>query len=280
MHTFPYRKMSKSAVTVVTAYYPIPSKFEPQTYLTWIQQFWPSAAACVVFFTVPNMVRGLERLLEKKINGGTAKVVGLPLEEFDAYRRINPLLWKMAEEKDPEEGVLHSAELYAVWFEKKEFVRRAIELNPFGSERFVWCDAGILRNPRWAPAVCEMFPLDAHIPRGRMLVLEIDPFKDADYVRGADGIYGVGFEKRSTVGGGILASDVEGWRRWGAAYDRMFMKYVLAGRFFGKDQNIMASMILEDPGLAVRIRGPPFLPGVDAWFYLLLFLSGVAVRQG
>ena len=179
-----------------------------------------------------------------------------------------------ARELDPEKGGGHSPELFALWYEKKEFVLRAIELNPFNASRFVWCDAGICRYPAWIPRLAERFALESQVPAGKMLVLTIDPFKGEDSVPAADGIKG-DFGIRASVGGGILASDAEGWKTWSAAYDAMLMRYYLAGRFIGKDQNIMGSMLLERPDLAVSVPRNPRLSPAQSWFSLLFYLAGV-----
>jgi hypothetical protein len=190
-----------------------------------------------------------------------------------AFNRLSPHIWVDTHRHDTEQG--HTPELYALWYEKKEFVRRAIELNPFQSREFVWCDAGIGRYREWIPLL-QRFPTKDLIPRGKMLVLNIDPLLNTDFIEGADGIRG-DFGTRATFGGGILASDIEGWNRWSKAYDAMFMRYYLAGRFVGKDQNIMASMILHDSELAIYIKRPASMGPIEGWFYLLFFLSGIQI---
>ena len=104
-----------------------------------------------------------------------------------------------------------------------------------------------------------------------MLLLEIDPLKEEDCRRDVWGIPGT-FDNVATFGGGILASDAEGWIRWSMAYDAMLIRYYLADRFIGKDQNIMASMILEEPSLATIVKRPAHLGPIAGWFYLLAFL--------
>lgn len=250
------------SVTVVTAYYPIQSKFSVQEYMKWITEFWPRMQCKIIFYTDPGLVPVFEGILPR------AKVVGLPFSSLSAFNRLSPLIWIDAQRLDREN---HTPELYAMWYEKKEFVQRAIAWNPFGSSAFVWCDAGIGRYPEWAPLI-QGFPAGELVPRGRMLALQIDPFLPQDL---GDGIPGWELEKRSCLGGGILASDVEGWNRWNKAYDAMFMRYYLAGRFVGKDQNIMASMVLEDPSLALLVQRPQSLGPIQGWFYLLFFLAGI-----
>jgi len=259
-------------VTVVTAYYPIPSKQDVKTYVDWIRQFWMTNTCNLVFFTDPKIVHLFEGLLSPR--KGSMRVIGLEFNSLSAFTDVSPNVWMETQALDTEKG--HTPELYALWYEKKEFVRRAIELNPFHSCKFVWCDAGIGRYPEWNEALAE-FPKRELIPRGRMLVLEIDPFLPEDYVTDKNGIMGLTGGTRATVGGGILASDIDGWREWSQAYDAMFMRYHLAGRFVGKDQNIMASMILERPELAITFRRFAELGPIQGWFSLLFVLAGVRI---
>ncbi len=250
-----------TAATVVSAYYPIPSKHDPQIYLKWIEKFWPRIACNLVWFTVPPLVRTFERLFKAKSN---VKVIGVPIEQFDAYTILNPLIWIKAAEKASRES---TPELCAIRYEKKAFVRRAIELNPFGSETFVWCDAAVNRNPAWVSAFVNLFPIDEHIPRGRMLVLQ---------TRGLN----ASTADEPAVSSSVFASDRTGWQAWSRAFDRICMKQILAEEFRGTDQEIAASIILEHPELAVRLSPPPYLGGDEREGYLLFFLGGVAVRQG
>jgi len=265
-----FHGLSERRPTVVSAYYPIRSKYTIQEYIKWILQFWPRIPCNLVFYTDPSLVGVFEQAFQ---NRAATRVIGLPFYDLEAFQKLSPLIWNLALSLDSEVG--HTPELYALWYEKKEFVLRAIELNPFQSKEFVWCDAGIGRQPLWIPLLAP-FPLGKMIPKGKMLLLQIDPFKEEDFSRDENGIAG-NFGTRSTFGGGILASDIEGWNQWNRAYDEMFLRYYLAGRFVGKDQNIMASMILERPELMVFVKRPESLGPIDGWFYLLLFLSGLII---
>jgi len=257
--------------TVVSAYYPVPSKCSVEQYVDWIGKFWPKMQCNLVFYTDPELVKTFERLFKGR--GGQTRVIGVPFPSLAAFEKLSPLVWKAAARLDTESG--HTPELYALWYEKKEFVMRAIRENPFQSTEFIWCDAGIGREPKWIPVI-QGFPAPERIPRGEMLVLEIDPFLEEDCVADSHGIYG-SFGTRATIGGGILASDIGGWIRWSKAYDAMLVRYCLADRFIGKDQNIMGSMILEDPSIALLVKRPPALGPIRGWFYLLFFLAGLDI---
>jgi glycosyltransferase involved in cell wall biosynthesis len=261
------RAHHRIGVTVVSAYYPIRSKFTVEQYMGWISAFWPRTECFLVFYTIPELVSMFEELFCSR---GSVKVIGLPLSSFSAFKKLSYKVWLSTKLLDKESS--HTPELYAMWYEKKEFILRTIELNPFCSDRFVWCDAGIGRIPEFI-SVIKRFPRRELIPKRKLLVLEIDPLKPEDCSI-EQGIPGK-FDHVTTFGGGILASDAEGWIRWSRAYDAMLMRYYLAGRFIGKDQNIMASMILQEPELAIVVKRPPSLGPIAGWFYLLLFLSGV-----
>jgi hypothetical protein len=261
-----------AAATVVSAYYPIRSKFEPGKYVEWMSKIWPNTSCALIFFTDPALVSQMEGLFAAR--PGPTKVIGVPFSELSAFQKLSPKLWLQTREDDPEKDK-HSAELYAIWYEKKEFVLRAIELNPFNSEHFVWCDAGICRYPEWVPHI-QAFPRREMIPADKMLVLRVGPFNEASHEKDAYGVRG-DFKDCVSVGGGILATAAPTWKLWSKAYDAMLMRYYLAGRFVGKDQNIMASMILENPNLVVLIDPPPVMNTIQRWFYLLFFLAGVRV---
>jgi hypothetical protein len=255
--------------TVVTAYYPIPSKFPIEKYLGWMMHFWPKTNCPLIFFTDPGIVPLFQDMLKGR--KGLTQVIGLPFNELSAFKKLCPEAWIRTRANDPE-NTRHTPELYAIWYEKKEFILRAIEKNPFGSQHFVWCDAGICRNPGWVERLQEFPKRDMIPPQGRMLLLRIAPFNETDYFPDKNGIAG-NFGERVSIGGGVLAADIKGWISWSKAYDAMLMRYYLANRFIGKDQNIIASMIIENPEIAFIIDPPPTMNIIDRWFYLLFFLA-------
>lgn len=248
--------------TVVSAFYPIRSKFPPEQYIQWISQFWPTTTCPLVWFCPPEVAPQFDAMFRQR--PGPTLVWPLPFHEFAAFTRLCPAIWMHAWLQDPEQKI-HTPDLYAVWFEKKEFVRRVIARNPFASSTFVWCDAGICRTPAWIPRLAATFPQEARIPRGQMLVLQIQDFLPEDLPASFTG---------NRIGGGILASDTAGWSAWYKEYDTMFMQMLLDNHFIGKDQTIMGSAILANPTLAKRVQPYSALTPVQKWFSLLFYLAG------
>jgi teichuronic acid biosynthesis glycosyltransferase TuaG len=260
----------RAETTVVSCYYPLPSKHSPEMYMEWIVQFWPISPCPLVFYTEPRLVALFQEIFKERC--ALTRIIGIPLTQLGAFKKLSRYVWEETWAYDPEKEI-HSPELYAIWYEKKEFILRTIDANPFYSEKFVWCDAGICRRPEWVPLL-ELFPISSRIPSGKVLLLQIDPFTYEDIVPAEDGICG-DFVRRSSVGGGIIASDIGGWQTWSKAYDAMLLRYHLAGRFIGKDQNIMASIILENRDLVVGIQRDMNLGPIYSWFSSLFFLGGL-----
>lgn len=160
---------------------------------------------------------------------------------------------------------IHSPQLYIIWYEKKEFVLRAIELNPFKHNKFLWADAGGFRVKSWYPLL-QKFPLAEKIPDKKFFILSIKPFSEDDALL-AD-------RKEPRIGGGYLAAPAEVWKEFSKSYDIMLNKYKEAGIYAGKDQNIIASMYLENPDFFALI--PSDLSSEDPWFWPQVYFSAPA----
>lgn len=129
--------------TVVSAYYEMPSKYPKENYRKWVRLFLESVDCWLVFFCEKDLVPFIEDCRKEYPEKTT--IVILPREHWVANKAFPPTFWKDQHATDPEKNI-HSPELYKVWFEKKEFVKRAMEMNPYGHTDFVWTDAGICRS--------------------------------------------------------------------------------------------------------------------------------------
>ncbi len=231
-------------VTVVSAYYPMKSKYSKDNYTVWIKQFLENMDCHLLFFTDESMVDFVNQHRSKF--GEKTNIIILPREEWEANIKFPAGFWEKQWRKDPEKDI-HSPELYQIWYEKKEFVRKAIQLNPYGSTDFIWCDAGILRSQEMIPLV-KNFPVANRIPTDKILMMNVWPFTRNDEV-----IYTIsgelfmgGASGKPRIGGNLIAASVPMWDKYCAAYDWTFNKYNRAGLFVGKDQNIMTTLVLEN----------------------------------
>jgi hypothetical protein len=255
--------------TVVSAYYLFPSKFPSQRYFEWIRNFLEHIPCHLVFFTSEDLIPTFEAM-RAELPGALEKTrfVALSLEEWKAFQRYGYPFWSEQRKLDPETGD-HSPELYAIWYEKKEFVLRAAEMNPFGHTKFVWCDAGAFRYPIWFPHL-QGFAQPDWIPEDKMLLLQIDPFTEGEK-QAAPGTRD--FSAVNRIGGGIQAGTAATWKRWSELYDAQLQAYRNQGKFVGKDQNLLAEMVLDHPEIVQMVASTHFIG--DCWFTLLFVLSHI-----
>jgi hypothetical protein len=155
------------------------------------------------------------------------------LDNLEAYKKFSKDFWINEEKKDHEMN--HSADLYAIWYEKKEFVKKAIVMNPFNTNKFVWCDAGICRSESWIPHIT-YFPLSYKIPNDKFLILKITDFENEGDLK-----------FKNSVGGGILAATKEKWIEFSEQYDSVLETFIKEDKFVGKDQTLIATMYKLNP---------------------------------
>jgi hypothetical protein len=247
---------------VVSAFYRIPSKHSVKHYFEWIMPFFSECPFPLVLFTEPELVDVFQEI--RKRFASQTKIVGLPFSEFKGIQRYGAEMW--VEEKKKDHEASHTPELYCTWYEKKEFVRKAIEMCAFDAEKFVWCDAGILRFVDWIPML-QTFPLANRIEKGKMTFLQIVEFTKED-------TWEKDFQYENHIGGGIQAADKDTWLWWYDEYDRMLQIFLETKKFVGKDQNILASCYLANPDKFTLVVPPSSMDGFSKWFWLLLWLSG------
>lgn len=253
-----YYKNLVCDVTVVSAYYPIKSKNSVDDYLKWLE-FWKYIPCNLVFFTTPELVETIESIRSNYKE--KTKVIPLPFLELEAFKRYDHTLWINEKLKDHE--IYHTPELYVLWYEKKEFIKKAIDLNYFNTSKFVWCDAGICRHNEWI-ARLRNFPRSDRISESKFNILRITDFE-----------HETDFQKINCVGGGILAASKDVWISYYSKYDSMIKIYLENNKFIGKDQSIIASIIQKEPEFFQLI---PIIDefkddGYFCWFSLLFHYS-------
>jgi hypothetical protein len=247
-----YYKKSLCDLTIVSAFFPMKSKFPPQQYLQWIAPFWSNVECNLVFFTSEEYTPFIESICPK------AKVITMDFNNCNAYKKYSKQFWIDQEKKDYETN--HSSDLYAVWYEKKEFVLRAIELDYFNTSKFVWMDAGICRSETWLQYIKRFYSYK--IPNDSFLIVKITDFENE-----------IDLFKKNSIGGGILAASKEKWKQFSERYDLMLQKFVNENKFVGKDQTLIATLYKEDPSFFTMLSRHINFDDNMCWFTLLFYLS-------
>jgi hypothetical protein len=259
------------ACTVVTAFYPIKSKFPSSTYLDWGRIFLRLEAP-IVLFTEEHLVNTIMEMRENR----PIKIISKRFEDLEMWVRYKNT-WIEQHKMDPE-GSIHTPELYAVWAQKSTFVEKAIEDNPFNTNFFFWCDFGAFRNPYVPPIVLHSFPTTRYLPHDRILLQSMSDLEESDRLLRPDGIHGECITSEWNeirIVGGLWGGHAKGCMQWSKAYQEMLEKYIQAGRFAGKDQQVMLSAFINNPELAYVVKSNLVL--IDSWFYLEYLLSAINI---
>ncbi len=256
--------------TVVSAYYEMKSKYPAAEYRTWIRNFLEKFPCYLVFFTEESLVPFIQEC--RAAHTDKTRIIVLPRAEWKATTAFPPTFWEQQAALDPERAI-HSPDLYRVWYEKKEFVRRAIELNPFGHTDFVWTDAGIFRDAALIEAIAPRYPVVSRIPIDRILLFNSVPFTASDdIIHQFPGNIVIRFPRdKPRIGGGCIAGSAATWKWWIDAYDETISRFQKGGLFIGKDQTIMASITLEHKQKVSLLDHRRVAP--DPWWYLVLYLG-------
>ena len=273
--------------TLVTAYYPIKSKRPESIYLEWAKTFM-TLEASIVLFTAPDYVETFKSMRGIK----PIHIISRKFEELDMWKNYS-VIWKLHHYMDSEKDI-HSPELYAIWAQKSSFVNETIDLNPFKTEYFFWCDIGAFRGPVIQYEVRKSFPNIKHLPDDRILLCSVNPLLPEDKIVQKDGIpCDFTDPTHARLVGGLWGGSTVGCRKWHNAYCAMLQRYFDAGRFAGKDQNVMLSTYIKDSSLAYVVCPHPDIKTaqgiiidsgleyncvinrlyINSWFYLQILLS-------
>lgn len=249
-------------VTVVSAFYEIPSKFPSSQYWKWIQNFC-EIPFDLVLFTSPNLVEKFKVLRKDRKN---TKIIALDFKKLEHYKFYN--IYQKHHEIDYYKKI-HSPELYILWAEKLKFVMRAIEKNYFDTDVYIWCDIGIFRETQFLETF-KTFPKYESIVKDKMNFLMLQPFSQQNLVKDKFGLVGQRYGE-IRLGGGIHGGGVDAWKEYEKLWDSTLQRYFQAGRFAGQDQCVMGTIFLENSHLFNIITPKDY--GGDPWFYLLYHWS-------
>ena len=126
---------------VVSAYYSIPSKEQPNFYYPNIQRFFKYVTTPVMFFTdVENYA------ILKEWAGSNVRFIIQNFESLDIFKDFSQGFWQDQVKIDPEK--YHTWQLGALWASKTRFVKQASQIDPT-YDWYMWVDAGCVRNDDW-----------------------------------------------------------------------------------------------------------------------------------
>jgi hypothetical protein len=178
--------------------------------------------------------------------------------------------WNRDFQRDTENRY-HSTELYVLWNEKTNFVNAVVNMNPFNTEFFVWCDIGLFRQKEVMTLYKNWPKIPDNIERDKIYLLNVFPFQDGELNILPNGLTKK-FDRIDRVGAGVIFGYKNVWETFANIYYGTLEKYMENNYFSGKDQSICSTIYALHPDLINLIH--PTIEyyrkyGVDrAWFYL------------
>lgn len=238
---------------VVSAYFKIPSKKSHEFYMEQVKRFLLKMKQPIVFFTTPDLIPELLSYRQKY----PIKFIEISnIYELEAFKKYSLDFWK--KQSDIDEEKYHTPELAAIWYNKKEFVLKVIDMYKDFKGQFIWCDAGCIRNDSWnldnfgknLPTHSKMsFQLinTVTIPDSKLFSYPDHPF----------------------IAGAIITGNASAWKKHSTNYDEIIQKYIVNNKTINSDQYIYQTCILtypDDYDLIYKIDCP------DEWFFFLHYL--------
>jgi len=249
--------------TIVTAYFALNiSKQNHNTYLNWMQNMLMINNEMVIFCDNKSY-NIIYKFREPFIN--KTKIIITSFQEFYCYKYLQSFIKDY--QKDPEVKIGHNIELYMIWCEKSNFLKRAIELDPFNTNFFLWVDIGCFRLPNTKYL---NWPNTNKMPINKVLLLSVEPFTNNELNCYMNKLpqYNSSYKR---IGGTIFGGDKNILLIWHKKYYEMLEYFISINNFVSKDQYIMACVYLLNKEIAELIPAKS-IGFDDIWFYLQNYL--------
>jgi hypothetical protein len=251
--------------TIVTSYFHLEkSKATHETYLEWMKNMLIINNPMVIFCDEENVehIRELRKDKEE-----ITQVISCEFIDFYSYRYYHYFL--QSQQHDTEMSKGHNMFLYMIWAEKSNFLKRAIEMNPFATDYFLWVDIGCFRKKNTEYLDWPNPKRISEMPSNKVLLLSVIPFTDSEL--SIEDINELpSFQYTNRIGAPIFGGGKEILLEWHTKYYEMLENFIVSGRFIGKDQSIMNSVYLLNKDKCELVQWKQ--PCHDIWFYLQDYL--------
>ena len=258
---------------IVSAYFKIPSKASHSFYLPHLTRFLKYIKNPIIFFTTPDLkeefelIRGDLPIYFYIVNS---------IYDINAFKKYGYDFWKHQCDIDVEK--YHTPELGAIWYEKKEFVKKAIlfvdnidindnKYNLNTNIPFIWCDAGCVRSDEWIDIIKSFGNKINVIPKDKLMFQLINEIPNKDFFIYPD----------VHIAGAIICGYKDSWFEYSDLYDDMIKIYVNNKICINMDQHVWASVILKNPDNFKLCKYYKFYNEIynkiDKWFFFLGYLS-------
>ena len=250
----------ENSLTIVTCYYKIPSKHSHDNYHIWINDLLLNIKCNIIIFTSSDLVDYFENIKLININLNL-KIIVKEFNELDILKKYDIFFWKYQYTIEPNPNYNRSKECYILWNSKMNFVKEAIELNPFNSDKFVWNDIGSMRN-KYFSNFLSLYPLYNNISTDKLDIVLLTDYTDKTQIY---------YRNERHLSGSIFGASKDIFLQIIDLYYKYLDDYINKGFFIGCDQQILSTIYIKHPELFNLIN--PHVNNmnneiIDIWFYL------------
>lgn len=258
---------------MVTALYELDSKQPLDFYLRSLCRIWRLCPSPILLFTSKDLLSLLDEMPAHPTAKRSKRV--LPREQWKAWEALGANASATGDAlhyqaklfaKHIKQNI--SRDLIAIWQQKRFFVQRAIEENPFQTPWFVWLDAGSARNVQMADMLAGFPDVDRleSTACDKVMVQMLESFELHHGKRtpfgSLPGLMGLQRKCSNAIGASIIAGTAHAWLCFINDCQRELDKLVQAWRpylnhpenappnlpLYASDEHLMYQVFFEVPG--------------------------------
>lgn len=263
---------NQSQITFSSCFYIIKSKFNSETYVSWMNKFISIVNNFnLVIYTDENSIKHINTNNNKKI-----KIVIKPLEEFYNYKYKD--YWIKNHEQNDLLNCksVHNTswELNMLWSEKIAFVEETFQKKYFETEYYGWCDIGYFRDlnkniiffSSW-PSYHKIINLNKdkiHYALINNNTTYINNLKDMIQTKNAIGLPNIPIPSDQTsIAGGFFILHKNNIELWKNMYDTKLSLYFKNNYLVKDDQMIIINCIFTNENM-FELHSNNY--GINPWF--------------
>ena len=268
-------------VIIVSCYFKVKSKSSHEFYLEHISRFLKNIPGRIIFFTTPDMN---DFIINQRGNLDIDIINVDSVYEITAFKKKSMDFWTEQIKLSPHN--MHSPELIAIWFNKKEFIKEAIEYyelkyshliindslsdknelsnqDGFSNIPFIWCDAGSIRSDQWLTQIKNFGNNLELLQKDKLNMQLLNVNNENKYF----------FEYADVfIAGSIIAGYKNTWLECSLLYDNMIEEYSNKNLTCEVDQYVWMSCAQKNPEKFNLILFEEFFNSYNKWFFFYSIL--------
>ena len=237
-------------------------------YDTWIKNFINNINCNLIIVTSTDLNDYFKEIINNRPN---IYVILKNLEDLEIYKKyIN--IWDYQHSIDKQKDI-RTKYCYIIWNSKVNFMKEAIELNYFNSDKFVWTDIGCIRE-QYLINMLNTFPVYDNISNNKIDITLLNQIKDTEQKYFQDEIY---------IAGCIYGSSKDNILKFHKLFYDKLDENIKLNKFIGCEQQTIMSICLENidlfnmlnPHINNNTENNRFIEyiSMNAWLYMCHYYS-------